>query len=680
MKKRITIIAIGEKMAEGYKKDISNFFEDTIEVEASSIDKIEHDKKIETDLILISANSIFRLVKPYALVDSEIITINKTLSKKGFEKIKDLPEGTNALLVNIGPYTAAETILLLYNIARKDIELYPYYPGIKEYPKFDLAITPGEKEIVPKNVKNIIDIGNRVTDVSTILSIITNLKLDKEKYKKKIFEYYNETVPSNYAISNIVTENLKLENQIDILFENLNEGIITYDQNGVIIDNNSSVGRLINADTHDLTGKKIMDMFPIKTGELLLSHSIERVLRINDNDIIVTIVPAKNVGLNNGGIIILKKFSDVERKMHEHRKTVIGKGHKTKYTLIDIIGSSPEIKKCKQTAIRMAKSESAVLITGESGTGKELFAHVIHDNSNRKYNQFVAVNCSSFPENLLESELFGYEDGAFTGSKKGGKPGLFEIAHGGSLFLDEIGEMPMHLQNRLLRVLQEHEVMRIGGDNVIHVDVRIITATNTNIEDKIKQGSFRKDLYYRLNVLPLHIPPLRERKGDVLEILDYYKKKFKGKFVLSDEVKDLFENYIWEGNVRQLKNYIEYFANLDKLVIKIEDIPGTIVKNVIAAMNNNEVILDNEQTGSSDEDIYSLILKILYEFHKQKKKIGRKQMSIELEKYNIYKSEQEVRNYFILLEHNNYVSIGSGRGGTQITKDGIEKLNKTTKL
>ena len=626
MKKRITIIAIGEKMAEGYKKDISNFFEDTIEVEASSIDKIEHDKKIETDLILISANSIFRLVKPYALVDCEIITINKTLSKKGFEKIKDLPEGTNALLVNIGPYTAAETILLLYNIARKDIELYPYYPGIKEYPKFDLAITPGEKEIVPKNVKNIIDIGNRVTDVSTILSIITNLKLDKEKYKKKIFEYYNETVPSNYAISNIVTENLKLENQIDILFENLNEGIITYDQNGVIIDNNSSVGRLINADTHDLTGKKIMDMFPIKTGELLLSHSIERVLRINDNDIIVTIVPAKNVGLNNGGIIILKKFSDVERKMHEHRKTVIGKGHKTKYTLNDIIGSSPEIKKCKQTAIRMAKSESAVLITGESGTGKELFAHVIHDNSNRKYNQFVAVNCSSFPENLLESELFGYEDGAFTGSKKGGKPGLFEIAHGGSLFLDEIGEMPMHLQNRLLRVLQEHEVMRIGGDNVIHVDVRIITATNTNIEDKIKQGSFRKDLYYRLNVLPLHIPPLRERKGDVLEILDYYKKKFKGKFVLSDEVKDLFENYIWEGNVRQLKNYIEYFANLDKLVIKIEDIPGTIVKNVIAAMNNNEVILDNEQTGSSDEDIYSLILKILYEFHKQKKKIGRKQM------------------------------------------------------
>lgn len=152
----------------------------------------------------------------------------------------------------------------------------------------------------------------------------------------------------------------------------MNEGIITYDQNGVIIDNNSSVGRLINADTHDLTGKKIMDMFPIKTGELLLSHSIERVLRINDNDIIVTIVPAKNVGLNNGGIIILKKFSDVERKMHEHRKTVIGKGHKTKYTLNDIIGSSPEIKKCKQTAIRMAKSESAVLITGESGTGKEL--------------------------------------------------------------------------------------------------------------------------------------------------------------------------------------------------------------------------------------------------------------------------------------------------------------------
>ena len=679
MKKKIIIIAIDEKMAEGYKKDIDNFFEYTIEVEAMSIEKYELEKEIITDLILISSYSIFRLVKQYAPADCEIIIINKTLSKKGYEKIKNLPEGTNALLVNIGPYTTAETILLLYNIARKDIELYPYYPGIKEYPKLELAITPGETEIIPESAKNIIDIGNRVADVSTILNIISNLKLDKEKYKQKILDYNSKTIPSNYTISNIVTENFIMENQIDTLFENLNEGIITYDQYGIIKDNNSNASRLIDIDAQNLTGEKIKDIIPIKENELFLSDAKERVLKIRGNDIIVAIVPAKNVGLNDGGIIILKKFSDVEKKMHEHRKTVIGKGHKTKYTLNDIIGSSPEIKKCKQTAIRMAKSESAVLITGESGTGKELFAHIIHNNSNRKDNQFVAVNCSSFPENLLESELFGYEDGAFTGSKKGGKPGLFEIAHGGSLFLDEIGEMPMHLQNRLLRVLQEHEVMRIGGDNVINIDVRIITATNIDIENRIKNGKFRKDLYYRLNVLPLIIPPLRERKDDIFEILEYYKKKYKGKFTLSNEVKCLFKDYIWEGNVRQLKNYIEYFANLDKLTIETEDIPMNIIQHDFIAASCIDNYIENDKI-ITNEEIHLIILKILYKYHKQKKKIGRKQMSIELEKYNIYISEQEVRHYFKLLEQYNNVCIGIGRGGTQITKNGIETLKNSNEL
>ena len=679
MKKKIIIIAIDEKMAEGYKKDIDNFFEYTIEVEAMSIEKYELEKEIITDLILISSYSIFRLVKQYAPADCEIIIINKTLSKKGYEKIKNLPEGTNALLVNIGPYTTAETILLLYNIARKDIELYPYYPGIKEYPKLELAITPGETEIIPESAKNIIDIGNRVADVSTILNIISNLKLDKEKYKQKILDYNSKTIPSNYTISNIVTENFIMENQIDTLFENLNEGIITYDQYGIIKDNNSNASRLIDIDAQNLTGEKIKDIIPIKENELFLSDAKERVLKIRGNDIIVAIVPAKNVGLNDGGIIILKKFSDVEKKMHEHRKTVIGKGHKTKYTLNDIIGSSPEIKKCKQTAIRMAKSESAVLITGESGTGKELFAHIIHNNSNRKDNQFVAVNCSSFPENLLESELFGYEDGAFTGSKKGGKPGLFEIAHGGSLFLDEIGEMPMHLQNRLLRVLQEHEVMRIGGDNVINIDVRIITATNIDIENRIKNGKFRKDLYYRLNVLPLIIPPLRERKDDIFEILEYYKKKYKGKFTLSNEVKCLFKDYNWEGNVRQLKNYIEYFANLDKLTIETEDIPMNIIQHDFIAASCIDNYIENDKI-ITNEEIHLIILKILYKYHKQKKKIGRKQMSIELEKYNIYISEQEVRHYFKLLEQYNNVCIGIGRGGTQITKNGIETLKNSNEL
>lgn len=672
--KKLTIIAIDQKIADGYKEDIENFFEETLEVEAMSLERNAISKKIETDIILISTYSIFRLVKQYAPKDCEIIKINRTLRKKGYEKIKELPVKANALLVNVGPITATETISLLYNIGRKDIELYPYYPEIKEYPKLDLAITPGELKIIPRSVKTIIDIGNRVTDVSTILNIITNLKLNKEKYKKKILDYYKETIPANYGIRHMVAENYKLENQLDMLFENLNEGIITYDEKGVIIDSSNSASKLIIKDYQNIVGKKVTNILSINDKEVHVSNTVEKVIKINGNDIIATIIPAKKVGLNDGGIIILKKFSDVERKMLEHRKLVIGKGHRSKYTLNDVIGSSSEIKKCKQIAIRMARSDSTVLITGESGTGKELFAHIIHNNSKRRDNQFVAVNCSSFPENLLESELFGYEDGAFTGARKGGKQGLFEISHGGTLFLDEIGEMPMHLQNRLLRVLQEQEVMRIGGDNVMHIDVRIIAATNIDLEKRIKEKKFRKDLFYRLSVLPLNIPSLRERRDDIFEIFEYYRRKYKGKFRLSDEAENFLKNYNWDGNIRELKNYIEYFANLDKLTIGIDDIPSINMKDQHVLDDKEGARFLVESKANYEEEINNTILKTLYTYHRQKKKIGRKQMSIELEKQNIFMSEQEVRNHLKVLEHYGYVDIGKGRAGTKITAEGVSSI------
>lgn len=667
-KKKVTIITVDDKLADAYKSDIENFFGGDIEIESRSINNCSNNRMIETDLILISTYSIFVIAKKYASRNCEIIRVNRTISKKGYEELRKVPTAINALLVNVGSKTVAETISLIYNIGRKDIELFPYYPGIQDYPKLDIAITPGEFKIVPGFVKTIIDIGHRVIDISTILDIISNLKLDKEKYKEKILRYYSDTIPANYEIRNIVTEKYRLEDQLAMLFENLNEGIIMYNEKGIIQDSSSSVRELVNYSTGDIIGKKITDIFSIKETEIQNRNTMEKVLKINGDDIIATIIPAHNVGLNYGGIAILKKFSDVERKMHEHRRNVIGKGHKSKYTLKDIIGSSTTIKRVKEIAIRMAKSESSILITGESGTGKELFAHIIHNNSKRKDEQFVAVICSSIPENLLESELFGYEDGAFTGARRGGKQGLFEIAHGGTLFLDEIGEMPLHLQNRLLRVLQEQEVMRIGGDKVMHIDVRIIAATNINLEKQIKEGKFRKDLYYRLNVLPLKIPPLRERKDDIFEICDYFKKKYRGNFTLSHEAYEFFRTYNWEGNIRELRNYVEYFVNLDKSVIQEHDIPA------FAHREKNIVNIEDNDLFKSEEDLNKILLEILFSYHKNKKKIGRKQMSFELEKKNIYMSEQEVRSNFKILEKIGYVKTNKGRGGTRITKKGIEHL------
>jgi transcriptional regulator with PAS, ATPase and Fis domain len=205
---------------------------------------------------------------------------------------------------------------------------------------------------------------------------------------------------------------------------------------------------------------------------------------------------------------------------------------------------------------------TTVLILGETGTGKELFAHSIHNESPRAKGPFVAINCAALPENLLESELFGYAEGAFTGARRGGKIGLFEMAHMGTIFLDEIGDMPLNLQSRLLRVIQEKEVMRIGDDRVIPVDVRIIASTNRNLEEDIEKGAFRRDLFYRLNVLKLIIPPLRERKEDIPLLVDLFVEKYSarlGKKVrgITQKARDLLMNLDYPGNVRELKGIIE---------------------------------------------------------------------------------------------------------------------------
>ncbi len=247
-------------------------------------------------------------------------------------------------------------------------------------------------------------------------------------------------------------------------------------------------------------------------------------------------------------LISYKKVKEENIYLKEHR----GK--------IEFVGKSESIKNILKLANKVAKSDSTVLITGESGTGKEMLARYIHENSLRKSKPFVAINCSAMPETLLESELFGYKKGAFTGAYKD-RMGLFRIADGGTILLDEIGDMPMHLQSKLLRVLQTHEITPLGSDSSVNVDVRVIAATNKDLREEMEKGSFRQDLYYRLNVVELHLPPLRERLSDIPELVEYFIDKYsmlEGKNVeVTDDIMKIFMSYHWPGNVRELENIIE---------------------------------------------------------------------------------------------------------------------------
>jgi DNA-binding NtrC family response regulator len=277
----------------------------------------------------------------------------------------------------------------------------------------------------------------------------------------------------------------------------------------------------------------------------------------------------------------------------------------------EIIGKTPAIQQIFQTVQKIAPTDSTVLITGETGVGKELIAREIHSASHRRSHPFVKVNCAAIPETLLESELFGYEKGAFTGAVTN-KPGRFEIAHQGTIFLDEIGEMSPHLQAKLLSVVQDKAFERVGGVKTIKVDIRIISATNQDLQSGVQSGKFRSDLFYRLNVVPIHIPPIRERKDDLIPLIDYFLKKFKTKYQkkitsLSPEIIAAFSNYNWPGNIRELENVLERMIlmsetdtiSLNQLPIEIRG-TGSIIEtstlrekiDIISHVTEKQMIID----------------------------------------------------------------------------------------
>lgn len=381
-------------------------------------------------------------------------------------------------------------------------------------------------------------------------------------------------------------ENVEVSrDEMSTVLETAHEGIFALDQKGYVKHCNKRAATLFNMTKRDLIGRHISRLMPgspaikvLETGRGYTEN--EEIFKVDggQHHFIVTVKPFSS-GDEIDGVVV--SFRDIE----EAQKLVYNFNTRTiKNTVDDIIGTSEKIMIAKKQALITARGNSTVLITGESGTGKEMFAKAIHYASARGDNPFITVNCGAIPENLLESELFGYEKGAFTGANEKGKVGKFELADGGTIFLDEIGDMPLHLQVKILHVLQNMRFEKVGGSRSIVVDVRVIAATNKDLEKMIEEGTFREDLYYRLSVIPLSIPPLRERKADIRMLMYHFLKKY-NTFMnrkiegFSDEVEELYMNYDWPGNVRELENAVEYGTNMAfGKVIDIEDVPVRILK------------------------------------------------------------------------------------------------------
>ncbi|HWJ03000.1 MAG TPA: sigma 54-interacting transcriptional regulator [Verrucomicrobiae bacterium] len=354
-----------------------------------------------------------------------------------------------------------------------------------------------------------------------------------------------------------------LTNKLFAVLNSLQDGFLLADEQQNVTHFNTLAAKMLDINEEQCAG--LEELIDAKK----LWHSIEKGEQFSGqikgrrvaNQLFCDAVPIKKKGRIEGAVITLKDIQQIKNLVKDVSVSEV----ETNFS--QIVGVGRKIHELKKMALKLAPGNSTILIQGESGTGKELLARAIHQSSKRKANGFIALNCGAIPETLLESELFGYEEGSFTGAKRGGKLGKFELAHNGTIFLDEIGDMPLHLQVKLLRVLQERRVERIGGTRSIPVDVRVIAATHRDLDKMVKTGEFREDLYYRLNVIPLTVPPLRERREDIPTLIEFYLQHYcelvekQVKFI-TNEVMDILIGYPWPGNVRELANVIEYCVTM----------------------------------------------------------------------------------------------------------------------
>ncbi|MEH7177957.1 sigma 54-interacting transcriptional regulator [Neobacillus vireti] len=406
-----------------------------------------------------------------------------------------------------------------------------------------------------------------------------------------------DAVKSYLQKTQLLTEQLKWKSLLQTVIENSYDGFVMVNEKGNITFVSPSLIELFDLNRKEIEEVPIDSIFPhfeltkvFKTGIAEISDFME----IKGINYIVHRIPVYQEDKIIGAIgkIVYRQLQEVRERFRSYERLekqndfAAKNAEASRFTFDEILSNNSQMEKLFRSGMKAAKGKTTIMIRGESGTGKELFAHALHSASNRKNGPFITVNCAAIPEHLLESEFFGYDEGAFTGAKQKGKAGKFEMAHGGTLFLDEVGDMSLQLQAKLLRVLQEREFYRVGGTNRVSVDVRIITATHQKLEEMVETGTFREDLFYRLNVISIEIPPLRKRKEDILMLSHAFiseLNKQNGTSIIGWDplVEQALMEYDWPGNIRELRNVFEramVFA--ENGMISLEDLPDYLLKKI----------------------------------------------------------------------------------------------------
>lgn len=613
----------------------------------------------------------------------KVLTMKRFLTGQNVESVIRLPEGTKALVVNWPERAAQEVVRELELQGIHHIHMTPYWPDSNiKISDYSAVIYTGSSYF-PEGDFQYINLGHRTVALSTLIEIIQEFDLPAICGEQFYYDNVERIIHGSFRLNRLLNATQEMRSNIERICDLNKNAVFSYDENERITYFNPAAEKLFQ-----IQNRQELLHRPLKAAlreygglvsQLLSKKAIEEMMvKIHGAEALVTtsVYETENGPNTMVNIMLLEDFQQAASNARSKLKT---RDFIAKYRFDNILGDSAEIRQAVKIAKTYAYSDATVLITGESGVGKELFAQSIHNASKRAKQPFVAVNFAALPESLAESELFGYTEGAFTGALRGGKRGLFEIAHQGTIFLDEIGDAPLSLQTKLLRVLEEREIVRIGGSNVIPIDIRVICATNRNLKEMMREGKFREDLYYRIKILSLHIPPLRERRSDIEEILRRMLGDFEDTELLSAEILQALTSYTWPGNIRELKGVVEYIGMLENLRKHQEYDKISAQKMLMEFIDTNLHLYGRESensppaenTSSAEIDmaLYEILLAI-DELKKQNIVVGRGSLSRTERMQRAGLSESKLKVRLKHLKQLNLIEVGTTKQGVSLSDTG----------
>ena len=640
---------------------VESIFGNYANIENYYANELSDRDSIRADVYVLVDRSILANLRTHTTSFKNTVILTRSIRKDNLSKIMEIPKNEDELIVNDVVERTIETASMLYELGIGHLNFIIYNPDEDDgrYDKIKYAIVPNELDLVPKHIKNVINVGYREIGFDTIMRIKNSLGIVDDELGLKLLQYISTIVEPQNDLNTSYVENFLRNSMLNEYLYDIPSALILVSNEGQIIYANRRAREFFEKDSsgHAYYISAIdREIFKAIDGNDEIS---KKVVALSDRNYILDKVPLRIGSTQIGYYVTLQDEAEIKDMEISLNKKLIEKGLFAKYTFNDIRRSCPVMTEAVELAKKAAVTEYNILITGESGTGKELFAQSIHNYSNRKDKPFIGVNCAAIPESLLESELFGYEEGAFTGASKKGKIGYFEQANHGTIFLDEIGDISPKLQVRLLRVLQERQVMRIGSDRVINVDVRIIAATNRDLKKEVEKGTFRSDLYYRLNTLHIVVPPLRERKADILLLFKWF---LKDDYVrISQKDRDLLLGYSWPGNVRELENCALYYMTLGKLPEQF---------------HSKELMQTGERDQDIQEKIKNSVLEILFKRNSLGHGTGRMTVLELLRKEENDISDVQLRVILAELQQQGLITIGRGRQGMKLTEEGMKAIGR----